>query len=143
MAIFLPPASPGWSWPLQQLGVLIHPVCANTLAHRDLSSGGLLSEALLLEAREAAWELWHSPSAWISYVEHVELRAAGAREHLGRSRAVIRDVAPNFRGLNFSWARSFEQWHVLGAILPSRGKFWRFPSMARFMRTSGVHRDAP
>ena len=25
VAIFLPPASPGWSWPLQQLGVLIHP----------------------------------------------------------------------------------------------------------------------
>ena len=75
------PASPGWSWPLQQLGVLVHPVCATTLAHRDLSSSGaLLSEALPLQAREAAWELWHSPSAWISYVEHVELRAAGARE---------------------------------------------------------------
>ena len=122
---------------------MIHPVCATTLAHRDFSSSGaLLSEALLLEAREAAWELWHSPSAWISYVEHVELRAAGAREHLGRSRAVIRDVARIFVGLTSRGRATLNNGTYWGAILPSRGKFWRFPSMARFLRTSAVHRDA-
>ena len=102
VATFLPPASPGWSWPLQQLGVLIHPVCATILAHRDLSSSGaLLSEALPLEAREAAWELWHSPSAWISYVEHRPVQSGHSRCRL------------NFRGLNFSCARSLEQRHAL------------------------------
>ena len=95
----LRPARPGWSWPRQKLGVLIHPVRATTLAHGDLSSSSaLLLEAIPLEAWEAPWELWHGPSVWLSYVEHVELRAAGAREELGRSRAVIRDVARNFEG---------------------------------------------
>ena len=95
----------------------------HTLAHRDLpSSGALLSEALPLEAREAAWELWHSPSAWISYVEHVELRAAGARRALGPFQSPHSRCRPNFQGLNFSCARSFEQRHALGSNHPVKEK---------------------
>ena len=75
-------------------------------------------------------------------VEHVELRAAGAREHLGRSRAVIRDVARIFDCLTSRARAALNSGTHWGAILPSRGKFWRFPSMARLIRISGVYRDA-
>ena len=61
---------------------------------------------------------------------------------MGRSRAVNRDVARIFEGLTSRARSALNNGTHWGAILPSRGKFWRFPSMACFMRTSGVYPDA-
>ena len=67
------------------------------------------------------------------------LSCGGSPRALGPFQSGHSRCRPNFRGLNFSCARSFEQRHALGSNPPVKGEIL---AMARLMRTSGVNRDA-
>ena len=126
-------------WPNEGAAVVFDP--HGVISQRSLGKDGVLRDgALHALARRPAWEIWQNLRLWFAYVQHLEIGACSRNAHLGRSRALVRDLNRALEGLMTRFKKALENGLRWLLFAPQRGKFWGHACVARMLAYDGVFR---
>ena len=133
VALYLDSPTRPLSWTLAQ--------CGAAVVFVSLGKDGVLRDgALHALARRPAWEIWQNLRLWFAYVQHLEIGACSRNAHLGRSRALVRDLNRVLEGLMTRFKKALDNGRRWLLFAPQRGKFWGHACVARMLAYDGVFR---
>ena len=117
VALYLDSPTSPLSWTLAQCGAAVVFDPHGVISQRSLGKDGVLRDgALQAKARRPAWEIWQNLRLWFAYVQHLEIGACSHNAHLGRSRALVRDLNRVLEGLYDKVQEGARQWTAVAPV---------------------------
>ena len=87
-----------------------------------------------------AWDIWQNLRLWFASVQHLEIGACSRNAHLGRPRALVRDLNRVLEGLMTRFKKELDNGRRWLLFAPQRGKFWGHACVALMLAYDGVFR---
>ena len=129
-------------WALACQGVLTILTPNSKLTKRGFTKeGGCRDGVVHILARSPEIEVWVSLRPWFTYVQNVEVGRGGRLAHLGRGRALIRDLDKVLIGLMCRLKRALDNGCWWLVFLPLRGKLWGHASVCEILRLTNVFKS--